>query len=256
MSIFWEIEVSDFLLSQRYCVIMQQRDRSKNEWDITFHRQEGVAMTTSHRGDSEWMGLVELNRLWYPRILLFPAKATASSLPPGVHLSIYRENRGKTEQTDRWWNTQQGMTSPCLHMWIAQALPVDSMQCNIKTKRKTNHFFRKLLLLSLTQRQFFISLSVYQSFTLHSTSFVKPDEFGCDRYSCLQDTYNRLKVQSLQWKHNEGLQRPPCCLRTQLVAELNFDLWHLWHLYIIVGMPVHCSTPWKGALFLLIPLTF
>lgn len=52
-------------------------------------------MTTSHRCHREWVTLVKLHRLRYPRILLFSSEAAAGPLSPGVHLPICGEQEEK-----------------------------------------------------------------------------------------------------------------------------------------------------------------
>lgn len=66
-----------------------------NKGNITFHRQQTVAMTTSHWCHHKRVTLLELHRLRYPRILLFPSEAAAGPLSPGVHLPFCgRSSRG------------------------------------------------------------------------------------------------------------------------------------------------------------------
>lgn len=48
-------------------------------------------MTTSHRCHRKRVTLVELHRLRYPRVLLFPPEAAACPLSPGVHLAVWGE---------------------------------------------------------------------------------------------------------------------------------------------------------------------
>lgn len=62
-----------------------------NKGNITFHRQQTVAMTTSHWCHRKRVTLLELHRLRYPRILLFPSEAAAGPLSPGVHLPFCGE---------------------------------------------------------------------------------------------------------------------------------------------------------------------
>lgn len=66
-----------------------------NKRNITFHCQQSVAMTTSHRRHREWVTLVKLHRLGYPRILFLPPEAAAGPLSPGVHLPICGERQEK-----------------------------------------------------------------------------------------------------------------------------------------------------------------
>lgn len=69
-----------------------------NEWNITFHCQQGVAMTTSHRCHRERVTFIELHWLWYPRILLFSSQAATGPLAPGVHLPFCREQKQKKKR--------------------------------------------------------------------------------------------------------------------------------------------------------------
>lgn len=69
-----------------------------NERNITFHCQQGVAMTTSHRRHRERVTFIELHWLWYPRILLFSSQAAAGPLAPRVHLPFCREQKQKKKK--------------------------------------------------------------------------------------------------------------------------------------------------------------
>lgn len=88
-----------------------------NERNITFHCQQGVAMTTGHRCHRKWVTLVELHWLWYPRILLFSSQTAAGPLSPCVHLPFCREQKEKKQvtrfrvRTPRCINPHRSLTS-------------------------------------------------------------------------------------------------------------------------------------------------
>lgn len=67
-----------------------------NKQNITFHCQQGVAMTTSHWCHSEWVTLIEQHRLRYPTILLLSPETATSTLSPSIHLSFWKRKKKKS----------------------------------------------------------------------------------------------------------------------------------------------------------------
>lgn len=74
-----------------------------NKLNITFHCQQSVAMTTSHRCHGKRVTLVEQHRLRYPAVLLLSSEASARPLSPRVRLPFCktRETTGPRHQTQR-----------------------------------------------------------------------------------------------------------------------------------------------------------
>lgn len=94
-----------------------------NKLNITFHRQKSVSMTTSHWCHSEWVSLIELYCLWYPRILLFSSQASTGPFSPGVHLPFCWKQEVKGGHHSSILQTSPGCINPLKYVTDSPASP-------------------------------------------------------------------------------------------------------------------------------------